>query len=134
MRCPIGAITMLLTLISRSCECPRILCPLSLSQFLRGRIGSQCLDTNWAAPWQNRIYILEKQVNQPEGHPGGDGESAPLLDSSLDTDTVFRRALDAELEKACGFYQLKEMELYREVADLVKDKEAYIENTEGINM
>ncbi|KAJ9245107.1 hypothetical protein DTO169E5_974 [Paecilomyces variotii] len=80
------------------------------------------------------IYGLEKQVHQPDGQDAGDVESAPLLDSSIDTDTIFRRALDAELEKICSFYQVKEMEIFAEVEDLVKDERAYAADTDGINM
>ncbi|KAL1854637.1 low-affinity phosphate transporter [Paecilomyces lecythidis] len=80
------------------------------------------------------IYGLEKQVHQPDGQDGGDVESAPLLDSTIDTDTIFRRALDAELEKICSFYQVKEMEIFREVEELVKDERAYAADTDGVNM
>lgn len=42
--------------------------------------------------------------------------------------------LDAELDRVCSFYRLKEMELYGEVAQLLKDKEAYEEQTREVDM
>lgn len=84
-----------------------------------------CLDS--------RLYALEKQKNNP-GQEEGDFESAPLLDPFLDTDSVFRRALDGELEKVCSFYHKKETELYKEVEELTKEVESYIEETAGLNM
>ena len=44
---------------------------------------------------------------------------------------MFRRALDQELEKICSFYQLKELEIYGEVGELIKDEEYYEAETEG---
>ena len=44
---------------------------------------------------------------------------------------MFRRALDQELEKICSFYQLKELEVYGEVGELIKDEESYEAETEG---
>lgn len=38
---------------------------------------------------------------------------------------MFVRALDVELEKISSFYQLKELEIYGEVSDLLKEEEAY---------
>ncbi|KAL1998193.1 hypothetical protein VTN02DRAFT_6677 [Thermoascus thermophilus] len=75
------------------------------------------------------IYNLEKQVRRADGRRHhADVESAPLLDGAdsppLDTDAVFRRALDAELEKVCSFYQLKELELFAEARDVARDEEA----------
>ncbi|KAK2732658.1 low-affinity phosphate transporter [Myotisia sp. PD_48] len=78
------------------------------------------------------IYTLERQVNQPDG--GGEIESAPLLDRSLDTDVVFRRALDGELEKICSFYHEKETELYKELAEIAKDVDSYAQDIIGINL
>ena len=46
-------------------------------------------------------------------------------------DTVFRRALDQELEKICSFYQLKELEIYGEVGELMKDEQSFEADTEG---
>ena len=42
--------------------------------------------------------------------------------------------LDAELEKVCSFYQLKELEIYGEVDSLLKDEEQYEEDRDGIDM
>lgn len=81
-----------------------------------------------------RIYSLEKQVHNPEGHGAVDSESAPLLDSSVDTDTIFRRALDAELEKICSFYQVKELGIFGEVEDVFKEQAAYKASSEGLSM
>lgn len=38
---------------------------------------------------------------------------------------MFSRALDIEMEKISSFYQLKELEIYGEVSDLLKDQESY---------
>jgi len=82
----------------------------------------------------DRIYNLEKQVRRPDGQRAADAESAPLLQSSLDTDAIFRRALDAELEKICSFYETKELELFGEVGEVIKDEAAYAADTDGVNM
>jgi phosphate transporter len=42
-----------------------------------------------------------------------------------DPDAVFSRALDAELEKISSFYQLKELEIYGEVSEILKEEETY---------
>ncbi|KAL1982620.1 hypothetical protein VTN96DRAFT_1055 [Rasamsonia emersonii] len=80
------------------------------------------------------IYSLEKQVNLPDGHGAADGESAPLLEATVDTDAIFRRALDAELEKICSFYQVKELAIFGEVEDVVKEESEYTLSTDGVNM
>ncbi|KAK2875636.1 hypothetical protein FQN49_001553 [Arthroderma sp. PD_2] len=80
------------------------------------------------------IYTLEKQVNHPEGHENGEVESAPLLDRTLDTDAIFRRALDGELEKICSFYRSKETDLYQEVEEIRKEIDSFTEDSIGINM
>ncbi len=50
-------------------------------------------------------------------------EASPLLHGSAgDVDAVFKRALDAELENICSFYQLKELEIYGEVTTLLKEE------------
>ena len=64
-------------------------------------------------------------------HP--DPESSPLLDSDEDSDTTFRQALGLELEKICTFYELKELEIYGEVDELLKDEEGYITDAEGLD-
>ncbi|EEQ29387.1 SPX domain-containing protein [Microsporum canis CBS 113480] len=79
------------------------------------------------------IYTLEKQVNHPE-HETGQHEAAPLLDRSLDTDAIFRRALDGELEKICSFYRAKETDLYEEVEEIRKELESFAQDSIGINM
>ena len=78
------------------------------------------------------IFQLEKQINQPSTQ-APEPESSPLL-TNEDPDTVFRRALDQELDKICSFYQLKELEIYGEVGDLLKDEEAFEAETEGMDM
>ena len=42
--------------------------------------------------------------------------------------------LDSELDRVCSFYRLKELEVYGEVAQLIEDKEAYEEETRGMDM
>ena len=77
------------------------------------------------------IYNLEKALNKHATlHP--DPESSPLLDSQEDPDSIFRRALDSELEKICSFYELKELEIYSEVDEVLKDEQDYIEDADGL--
>ena len=58
-----------------------------------------------------------------------------MLDGgNLNTDAIFRRALDAELEKICSFYQAKEAEILAEVEDVVKDAEEYAHRADSINV
>lgn len=47
---------------------------------------------------------------------------------------VFRRALDAELEKICSFYQLKESDIFGEVDEVVRDVSDHTAQAAGINM
>lgn len=54
-----------------------------------------------------------------------------MLPSLDDPDHVFQRALDVELEKITSFYQLKEVEIYGEVADLLREKDAF--NEDGLD-
>lgn len=42
--------------------------------------------------------------------------------------------LDSELDRVCSFYRTKEIEVYGEVAQLIKDKEAYDEETRDVDM
>ena len=77
-----------------------------------------------------RIYQLEKSANQPSTLAHEDAEASPLIGND-DPDTVFRRALDQELEKICSFYQLKELEIYGEVGELLKDEHSYEAETDG---
>lgn len=79
------------------------------------------------------MFQLEKQINQPSTQAPDDPESSPLLTND-DPDTVFRRTLDQELDKICSFYQSKELEIYGDVADLLKDEEAFEAETEGMDM
>ncbi|KAF1808631.1 plasma membrane phosphate transporter-like protein Pho87 [Eremomyces bilateralis CBS 781.70] len=73
------------------------------------------------------IYQLEKQSHQ-RGRTGQaqDAESSPLLDgTSDDPDQVFTNALDQELDKICSFYRFKELELYGELEQILKDEESF---------
>ncbi|KAI9869503.1 MAG: low-affinity phosphate transporter [Trichoglossum hirsutum] len=82
-----------------------------------------------------KIFHLEKLINQSnlQAAEHQDAEVSPLLEeSTLNPDQAYRRALDAELEKVCSFYQLKELEIYGEVSSLLKDKESYEDETEGM--
>jgi phosphate transporter len=73
-----------------------------------------------------RIYALEKKVNQAQSKPGADAERVALLaEEEADTDAIFSKALDAELEKICTFYVKKERELLAEVQQLLKDFQEY---------
>ena len=73
-------------------------------------------------------------MRNPEALDENEVESAPLLRSSLDTDAVFKRALDGELQKVCSFFSKKEAELYGEMGEFVHDAETYIDDTVGMNM
>ena len=75
------------------------------------------------------IYQLEKSINQTSVGPH-DAEASPLLNGNDDPDTVFRRALDAELEKISSFYRLKELEIYGEIDAVVSDVRSYEADTE----
>lgn len=49
-----------------------------------------------------------------------------------DPDQIFSRTLDVELEKISSFYQLKELEIYGEVGEFLKDEENFkIEALDG---
>lgn len=78
-----------------------------------------------------RIYQLEKSINQSVATANHDAEASPLLHTD-DPDEVFRRALDQDLEKICSFYQLKELEIYGELGELIKDEENYEHETEDM--
>jgi phosphate transporter len=53
---------------------------------------------------------------------------------SEDSDQIFQRALDVELENICSFYQLKELEIYGEVNEFLRDEETFEdENEEQLN-
>lgn len=83
-----------------------------------------------------RIYTLEKQVNRPDGQSGADVESAPLLGGAQvsNPDGVFKRALDAELDKICTFYQQKQEEIFGGADELMRDSNVYLSETDGVNM
>ncbi|KAF2433163.1 SPX domain-containing protein [Tothia fuscella] len=71
------------------------------------------------------IYTLEKQVHS-SSQAVPDHESSPLITGNVeDLDKTFTSTLDLELEKICSFYQLKELEVYGEMDDLLKDEEAF---------
>jgi len=79
------------------------------------------------------IYTLEKQINQTQGE--GQDEEAALLDGQrVDPDVTFKRLLDAELDKVCSFYRLKEMEIFNELEQIQKDLENYQSETAGVDM
>lgn len=75
------------------------------------------------------IYQCEKSVNNPSTIQ--DVETSPLVDENGDPESIFKRALDSELEKICSFYQAKELEIYGEVTTLLKDEEAYVAEANG---
>ncbi len=76
-------------------------------------------------------YTLEKAINQPSAR---DVEASPLLQGSGgDVDAVFKRALDAELEKICKFYETKEREIYGETDALLQDEEEFRAEQEGLD-
>lgn len=86
------------------------------------------------SPLLRSIYTLEKNINQPSAPPTRDVEASPLLPGSAgDVDTAFTRALDAELEKICTFYQVKELEIYGEVTALLKEEAEYQAEQEGLD-
>ncbi|KAJ5038019.1 uncharacterized protein L3040_006892 [Drepanopeziza brunnea f. sp. 'multigermtubi'] len=68
------------------------------------------------------IYQLEKSILRPTAD---DAERSPLIQSIDDPDEIFRRALDSELDKILTFYQLKELEVYGEVSEFLRDEESY---------
>jgi len=79
------------------------------------------------------IYTLEKQINRPAGE-AQDEENTALLEEQLDPDITFKRMLDSELDKVCSFYRLKELEIFGEVDQLLKDVETYKAETLGVDM
>ncbi|EXJ78431.1 hypothetical protein A1O1_08831 [Capronia coronata CBS 617.96] len=79
------------------------------------------------------IYTLEKQINNPPGE-AQDEENTSLLGGSLDPDPIFKRMLDSELDKVCSFYRLKELEIFGELDQFLKDAEDYKAETQNVNM
>lgn len=53
--------------------------------------------------------------------------------SGQNPDEIFRRALDAELDKIVKFYQQKELEIFHEVDELLPDAEEYDRDTHGVH-
>ncbi|CAG7976628.1 unnamed protein product [Penicillium salamii] len=81
------------------------------------------------------IYTLEKQVNSTEGQSTTDVESAPLLGAQISNpDAVFKRALDAEMDKICTFFQKKQAEIFELAEELSQDAHVYLSQTDGVNM
>ena len=54
------------------------------------------------------------------------------MGSDSNPDTVFRRALDSDLEKICSFYRLKELEIFDEATALLKDEANFDRDAEGL--
>jgi phosphate transporter len=108
MRCRTGAVIILPTAILRNCS---LEIPLHV-----GLIVTLTLSFS--------IYQLEKNINRPRTAP--DPESSPLLaEQEVDSDQTFTRALDTELEKISSFYQLKELEIYGEVSEFLREEETF---------
>ncbi|KAJ6102062.1 hypothetical protein N7486_004489 [Penicillium sp. IBT 16267x] len=81
------------------------------------------------------IYTLEKQVNRPDAPAGPDVESAPLLGPQItNPDGIFKRALDAELEKIYTFFEQKQGEIFQLTDQLMRDATVYLNDTDGVNM
>ncbi|PYH79902.1 plasma membrane phosphate transporter Pho87 [Aspergillus uvarum CBS 121591] len=80
------------------------------------------------------IYSLEQEAHRSTGQSHPDVESAPLLDNTPNPDAIFRRALDAELEKICSFYQVKEVEVFKEVEDVARLAEDYVSRADRANI
>ncbi|KFY35588.1 hypothetical protein V494_05785 [Pseudogymnoascus sp. VKM F-4513 (FW-928)] len=70
------------------------------------------------------IYQLEKNQNR-QNAPTTDAEASPLLAGNVDPDQIFTRALDVELEKISSFYQIKELEIFSEISELLAQQEEY---------
>ena len=81
----------------------------------------------------SRIYQLEKSIYQSPTLAQNDAEASPLINTD-DPDAIFRRALDQDLEKICSFYQLKELEIYGEVGDLMKEEEEFEAEADGVDV
>jgi len=102
---------------------------------------SHSLQFNAVPDWSNhyvaysnlkkQIYSLETQINQKREHTHQDPESSPLLNADADDpDQTFTNTLDAELEKVTSFYQLKENDVFNELDNMVRDEDAYDEETD----
>ncbi|KAI9791855.1 MAG: low-affinity phosphate transporter [Peltula sp. TS41687] len=72
------------------------------------------------------IYTLEKSIHETGQGRGQDAEGSPLLTGSAgEAEQVFRRALDAELEKICSFYKSKEDEILEEVRNILHEEQIF---------
>ncbi|KAF4159971.1 hypothetical protein CNMCM6069_000477 [Aspergillus lentulus] len=80
------------------------------------------------------IYSLEQHARKASGQAQSDVESAPLLSETPTPEAVFRRALNAELDKICSFYEVKESEILKEVEDVVHDAEEYSSKADGADV
>lgn len=100
---------------------------------------SHSLQFNAVPDWSNhyvaysnlkkQIYTLETRLHQQSAPV--DPESSPLLNGAAEEpDKIFTSLLDPELEKVCTFYQIKELEIYGEVEEVLKDEESYEEDQE----
>lgn len=69
------------------------------------------------------IYNLEKLRRQSKVG-GRDVESSPLVEQ--ESDDVYRRTLDEELNKIVNFYTGKEKDIYKEVEELLDDTEDFV--------
>lgn len=73
-----------------------------------------------------RIYNLEKSIHETGLGRGQDAEGSPLLSGAAeDPEQVFKRALDAELEKICSFYKSKEDEILEDVRTILKEEQLF---------
>ncbi|KIW14686.1 hypothetical protein PV08_07470 [Exophiala spinifera] len=80
------------------------------------------------------IYTLEKQLNKQPAEQPQDEENTALLGAQLDPDSTFKRMLDSELDKVCSFYRLKELEIFGDLEQLLKDAEKYKSDTKDLDM
>ncbi|EWC47677.1 hypothetical protein DRE_03297 [Drechslerella stenobrocha 248] len=71
------------------------------------------------------IYTLEKKANEAANQSNPDEERTALITDTADPDPIFKRALDGELEKIAEFYSLKELQLYSDLDELIRDKDGY---------
>ncbi|KAI5799873.1 SPX domain-containing protein [Geopyxis carbonaria] len=76
------------------------------------------------------IYSLERKnvQNKTTAAAAGDSERSALITEHVDTDAIFAKALDSELEKILGFYNRKEKELFDEVEELEKSAREFTDD------
>jgi anion transporter len=78
------------------------------------------------------IYEWEKEFYKPANDiSGGDVEHSPLLRGRNDFDAEFLRLLDVELEKVTSFYQIKELEVFGDVDEVVNEAAEYEGEAQG---